>query len=118
MKRSAASFVTILFTDIEGSTRLWEAFADDMRIAIGRHDAILDELIPKYGGRVIDHAGDGVFAVFEGGRPLECALDVQRRLQREHWGKLREIRVRMAIHAGAVDAARDRERGYVGRKAR
>ena len=89
-----------LLTDIEGSTRLWETFPAQMGRALARHDAILRREIEGHGGRVVKHTGDGVLAVFEGGRPLRCALEVQKALAGENWGEIREIRVRVALHAG------------------
>ena len=57
-----------LLTDIESSTRLWETFPAQMGRALARHDAILRREIEGHGGRVVKHTGDGVLAVFEGGR--------------------------------------------------
>lgn len=96
-----------LFTDIEGSTQLWELHGRAMGEALSRHDRILHDCIAAHGGRVIKHTGDGVFAVFEGGRPLECALAVRRQLADEDWGAIGSLRVRMALHAG--DAQRRNE---------
>ena len=59
--------VTFLFTDIEGSSRLWEDHTDQMGAAIARHDEILQELIEGHGGRSTKHTGDGITAVFDGG---------------------------------------------------
>ncbi len=89
-----------LFTDIENSTRLWEKYPTLMEAVLARHDAILRREIERHGGRIVKHTGDGVFAVFEGGRPLHCALEVQKALDREEWGEVEEVRVRMALHAG------------------
>jgi class 3 adenylate cyclase len=63
-----------LFTDIEGSTRLWEKHTADMGGVIARHDAILQGQIEACGGKVIKHTGHGVTAVFEAGEPVTCAL--------------------------------------------
>ncbi len=90
------------FSDLEGSTQLWERFPAAMKENIVRHDEIIDGLIHKHGGKVIDHAGDGVFAVFEAGTPLHCALEIQRQLQDEPWQAVDELRVRMGLHAGAA----------------
>ncbi|MGC9025381.1 MAG: adenylate/guanylate cyclase domain-containing protein, partial [Chloroflexia bacterium] len=89
-----------LFTDIENSTRLWEKYPTLMGAVLARHDAILRREIERYGGRIIKHTGDGVFAVFERGRPLHCALEVQKALAQEDWGEVRELRIRIALHAG------------------
>ncbi|OGD78122.1 MAG: hypothetical protein A2Y64_01255 [Candidatus Coatesbacteria bacterium RBG_13_66_14] len=92
-----------LFTDIEGSTQLWERHGAAMSRALARHDELLAELVAAHGGRVIKHLGDGVFAVFEGGGPLACALEIQRRVAGEDFGEVGELRVRVAIHAGEAE---------------
>ena len=56
--------VTFLFTDIEGSTRLWEEHPEAMRPALARHDEILRDAIEAHGGHVVKTTGDGVHAVF------------------------------------------------------
>ena len=56
--------VTFLFTDVEGSTRRWEADADAMRVALAAHDEVLHKAIETHGGFVFKHTGDGVCAAF------------------------------------------------------
>ena len=56
--------VTFLFTDIEGSTRLWEEHPDAMRDALARHDELLREAIEAHGGHVVKTTGDGCMAAF------------------------------------------------------
>jgi predicted ATPase/class 3 adenylate cyclase len=92
-----------LLTDIEGSTQLWEKHQAAMGQALVRHDAILRELIEKHDGRLIKHTGDGVFAVFETGRPLDCALAIQKRFAGELWQPLPGMRIRVALNAGAAE---------------
>ena len=62
MTTSAA--LTFLFTDIEGSTKLWEQAPDAMTDALARHDDILRMAIARRGGTVFATGGDGVAAVF------------------------------------------------------
>ncbi len=88
-----------LFSDIESSTSMWEQHPEAMAAAMRRHDAILYQTIEECGGRVVEHTGDGVYAVFEDANPLQAALEIQRRLVREDWGELGEVRVRIGIHA-------------------
>lgn len=111
--------LAFLFTDLESSTRLWEEFPDAMRAAIVRHDEILDRLIVEHGGRVVDHAGDGAFAVFasdtDGADPLGCAIAVQRALQDEPWEGIPGLRARLAVHAGRI--ASDPDGDYRGQAA-
>jgi TolB-like protein/class 3 adenylate cyclase/Tfp pilus assembly protein PilF len=96
--------VTLLFTDIEGSTRLWEAHAVAMRAALARHDALLRQCIEHYEGHVFKTGGDAFCAAFHTAPDaLAAALDAQRALQREPWPEAAKLRVRMALHSGAVE---------------
>jgi class 3 adenylate cyclase len=54
----------VLFTDVEGSTRRWEADADAMRSALVVHDKVLRTAIEAYDGFLFSHTGDGVVAAF------------------------------------------------------
>jgi predicted ATPase/class 3 adenylate cyclase/Tfp pilus assembly protein PilF len=92
-----------LFTDIEASTRKWEKFGGTMAKVLVKHDAILKQNIEKFGGKIIKHTGDGIFAVFIDGNPLECAIEIQKQIAAENWGEIGELRVRMAIHAGNAE---------------
>ena len=56
--------VTFLFTDLEGSSRLWEQHPDAMGDALARHDAILRSAVAAHGGQIVKTTGDGVHAVF------------------------------------------------------
>jgi hypothetical protein len=56
--------VTFLFTDVEGSTRRWEADADAMRVALAAHDLVLRGVIEAHGGWLFKHTGDGMCAAF------------------------------------------------------
>lgn len=96
-----------LFTDIEGSTKKWEEYPELMKQCLIKHDAIIKENIENHGGKIIKHTGDGVFAVFDDGQPLECALKVQKCLVEEDWSELGELRVRIGLHAGHADKRGD-----------
>lgn len=52
--------LTFLFTDLEGSTRLWERFPETMTGALSRHDAILRGAIEASAGQVVKTTGDGM----------------------------------------------------------
>jgi class 3 adenylate cyclase len=104
--------VTFLFTDIEGSTRLWERYPDDMPAALERHDTILATNIADYGGVVFRTVGDAFCAAFGAPLPAICAaLASQRALHSEPWGAIGTMRVRMGIHTNEVEL---REDGYFG----
>jgi predicted ATPase/class 3 adenylate cyclase len=92
-----------LFTDIEGSTKKWERYPDEMSKVLSRHDAIMREVIEKHGGLIIKHTGDGVFAIFENGDPFACAIALQKKFATEDWGKIGELRVRIGLHAGTAE---------------
>jgi TolB-like protein/class 3 adenylate cyclase/Tfp pilus assembly protein PilF len=96
--------VTLLFTDIEGSTQLWEAHAAAMRAALARHDALLRHCIGDHQGHVFKTGGDAFCAAFHtAADALAAALEAQRALHREPWPEGAKLRVRMALHTGAVE---------------
>lgn len=64
MTEHSTKAFTFLFTDIEGSTKLWEQYGDKMRAALDRHDALLREVFAGSGGRVFKALGDGFAVVF------------------------------------------------------
>jgi len=98
-----AGTVTFLFTDIEGSTRLWETHADAMRAALARHDALLERAISAAAGYIFKRGGDSFCAVFiRAADALMAALAAQRALHAECWPADVPIKVRMALHAGAA----------------
>jgi predicted ATPase len=70
-----------LFTDIEGSTRRWEADPEAMRVGLAAHDEVLRSTIESRGGWLFKHTGDGVCAAFSSAPDaLAAAVDAQRRL--------------------------------------
>ena len=96
--------VTLLLTDIEGSTRLWEAHAAAMRAALARHDALLRHCIEGHSGHVFKTGGDAFCAAFHtASDAVAAALEAQRALHREPWPEAAKLRVRMALHSGAVE---------------
>ncbi len=96
--------VTLLFTDIEGSTRLWETQDRAMSVALARHDQLLRHAILARGGHVFKTVGDAFCAVFHTAADgVAAALDAQRALHAERWPEPVQLRVRMALHIGAVE---------------
>src|SRR6187455_402359 len=96
--------VTFLFTDIEGSTARWEGHPEAMRVALGRHDALIRAAIVEHRGHVVKTTGDGFHAAFaRAPDALAAALDAQRRLESEPWAEAGRIPVRMALHTGAAE---------------
>ena len=96
--------VTFLFTDLEGSTRLWQEHPDAMSGALARHDAIVRDAVELHRGWVVKTTGDGFHAVFaSAGDAIDAALAAQLGLQAEPWGDTGSLRVRMGVHAGSVE---------------
>jgi predicted ATPase/class 3 adenylate cyclase len=99
-----SQILTFLYTDIEGSTRLWEEHPNRVEAAIARHDEILRGSVKKLEGSVFRSVGDGLCAVFVNpSHAVAAALDAQLALKAEDWGEIGELRVRMAIHTGEVE---------------
>jgi TolB-like protein/class 3 adenylate cyclase len=96
--------VTLLFSDIEGSTRLWETQQSAMRAALTRHDALLRSAIRSHRGHVFKTMGDAFCAAFDTApEALGAALEAQRALHAEPWPDGARLRVRMALHSGAAE---------------
>lgn len=116
--------ITFLFTDIEGSTRLWEADPEAMRQALARHDSLLRDVIESGGGRVFKTTGDGFCGAFPSTAPAaEAALAGQLALRGVDGVRLMvdgsdparpdhqpstihhqpALRVRMALHTGQAE---------------
>jgi TolB-like protein/class 3 adenylate cyclase/Tfp pilus assembly protein PilF len=96
--------VTFLFTDIEGSTELWETQRRSMGSALARHDALLRQCIEEHSGHVVKTLGDGFHAAFATAPDaLEAALATQHALHSEPWPESVRIRVRMALHSGVAE---------------
>jgi predicted ATPase/class 3 adenylate cyclase len=114
VSRSAAiptGTVTLLFTDVEGSTRLWEAEPELMAQALRRHDEMLRWAIGP-AGFVFKTVGDAFCAAFATPQAaLEAALAAQRALAGEQWPTGRPIRVRMGLHTGVCE---ERDNDYFG----
>jgi predicted ATPase/class 3 adenylate cyclase len=93
--------VTFLFTDLEGSTRLWEEHPDAMQRAMARHDAVLRDAVAAHEGRVVKSTGDGIHAVFVTAHDaLDAAVAAQGELAGELWGETGPLKVRMGVHTG------------------
>src|SRR5688500_5201250 len=86
MSNQPTGTVTFLFTDIEGSTRLWERHPGAMRAALARHDALMRGAIAAQGGYVFKTIGDAFCAAFAtADAALDAALAAQRALAAETW---------------------------------
>jgi predicted ATPase/class 3 adenylate cyclase len=96
--------VTFLFTDLEGSTHLWDEHPDAMRAASARHDELLRDAIGTHGGYVVKTTGDGFHAVFPSALDaVMAASDAQLRLRDEPWASTGPLRARMGLHTCQVE---------------
>ncbi|MGW8226580.1 MAG: ATP-binding protein, partial [Anaerolineales bacterium] len=93
--------VTFLFTDIEGSTSLWEKHRDLMAEALRIHNQVLYQAVESHGGVAFKFIGDAIQAAFS--TPLQAlaaAVAGQRGLTKARWNELGALKVRMGIHTG------------------
>ncbi len=96
--------VTFLFTDLEGSTALWEQHPDAMRAALARHDELVGGAIEGRGGYVVKSTGDGFLAAFASAPDaVAAAIDAQLALAGERWAETGPLRVRMGLHTGVAE---------------
>jgi class 3 adenylate cyclase len=102
----ATGTVTLLFTDVEGATRLLRELGDSYAEAIADHQRLLRRAFALHGGREIDTQGDAFFVAFDSaGEAVAAAADALRALEATR------VRVRVGIHTGEPEPG---ERGYVG----
>lgn len=102
MGRLPTGTVTFLFTDIEGSTQLWEKYPEAMKEALAKHDTVLREAIEENGGYVIKTTGDGIHGVFEKAvDAVHATLTAQRALKDSNLYP--PIKVRMGLHTGEAE---------------
>jgi predicted ATPase/class 3 adenylate cyclase len=112
MAGSHTGTITFLFTDVEGSTSLWETYPTAMSEALSRHDEILSSAIETHNGRIFKTVGDAFHATFLAAPDsLQAALEAQRALLNEEWAKTGPLWVRMALHTGVAE---ERDGDYFG----
>ena len=98
--------VTFLFTDVAGSTALWEQAPRTMGPAMARHDELVEAAVRDHSGMVVRPRGEGDsrFAVFtQASAAVAAAVAIQRALAGEPWPTPRPIRVRIALHTGECE---------------
>jgi predicted ATPase/class 3 adenylate cyclase/Flp pilus assembly protein TadD len=96
--------VTFLFTDIEGSTPMWEQRPQEMAAALQIHNAALRRAIEANGGVVFKTVGDAFQAAFPTAlQGLKAAIQGQRALQAAAWNELGPLKVRMGLHTGEAE---------------
>ncbi len=104
--------LTFLFTDIEGSTRLWERHSVAMQSALAVHDRLMRREIEVAGGSVFKTVGDSFCAVFPVAiSAVRAAVSAQLALQDVQWPDDVMLKVRMALHTGNAEL---RDHDYFG----
>lgn len=104
MPEAPQGTITFVFTDIVGSTRLWEKFPADMGTAIRQHDALLREIFEASDGYVFKTVGDAFCVAFElPSSAVRAAVEVQRQLAATEWGALGALVVRAGVHSGPAE---------------
>ncbi len=102
----------MLFTDIEGSTRLLRQLGDRYGDLLRDHHALLRTVAASHGGQVVDTQGDAFFFAFPTSKQaLAAGVDAQRRLAQGDWPDGVDLRVRMGMHTGEPALGAD---GYLG----
>src|SRR5690349_12775838 len=91
--------VTFLFTDVEGSTKLWEDHPQAMRAALARHDLLLRQAIADNNGHVFKTVGDAFCAAFAASSDaLKAAVQSHLLLLDQEWEQTGPLRIRIALH--------------------
>jgi CheY-like chemotaxis protein/class 3 adenylate cyclase len=110
---SAIQRRTLLFSDVEGSTRLVDRHGTAGTEALVRHHVIVREAVDADGGRVFERIGDAAYAVFDAPLPaLRAALAIHRGLGAEPWSGVRTVRVRIGMDTGDLE---ERDGRFFGR---
>jgi predicted ATPase/class 3 adenylate cyclase len=114
-RRLPSGTVTFLFTDIEGSTRLWQEQPEEMAIAHARHDSILRASIESNNGYIFQVVGDSFSAAFHNALDaLRATFSAQGALQAESWSETCSVKVRMGLHTGTAEIWTDGSGKYDG----
>jgi predicted ATPase/class 3 adenylate cyclase len=96
--------VTFLFTDIEGSTRLWQRDEEAMRSALSRHDEVVRKAVAEHDGVVFSSMGDGIAAAFPSASlAVKAALAAHASLDAETWATATPLKVRVGVHTGEAE---------------
>ena len=114
LSRAPTGVVTFLFTDIEGSTRMWDELPEAMTGAMARHDEILVSVVERHSGIVFKHTGDGICSAFQSPTDaLDAAVAIQDAFRAENFESIGHILVRVAIHTGEAEELGGDYRGPV-----
>lgn len=104
MPNAPQGTISFLFTDIVGSSRLWEKFPQLMGAALARHDELIRNAAESNGGHVFKTVGDAFCVAFDAPQhAIMAAVTAQRALIVEDWSAIGELHVRMGIHTGVAE---------------
>ncbi|HZC85185.1 MAG TPA: adenylate/guanylate cyclase domain-containing protein, partial [Rubrobacter sp.] len=99
-----AGTITFLFTDVEGSTKLWERNPEAMSKALSHHDELIRNTVEAHDGFVFKTVGDAFYAAFStAAEAVEAALDAQKSLLSQEWEETGPLKVRIALHTGKAE---------------
>ena len=99
-----AGDVTLMFTDIEGSTRGWATYEGRFHAALLRHNELLRQAIAAHNGYEVKTIGDAFMVAFD--TPLDaalCALEMERLIEAEPFEEVNGLRVRIGLHTGDIE---------------
>ncbi len=100
--------VTLLFSDMEGSTALVKRLGDEWPGLVARHRELLRVAVEAESGVVVDSQGDAMFAAFRSARAaVRAAVRAQEHMARERWPQDAAVRLRMGLHTGEPDRTED-----------
>ena len=105
--------ITLLFTDIEGSTKLSQEFPEKLHAALERHNQILKVTLESNNGFIYDMIGDSFYCAFEKSiDAVNAAVAIQKELGKEKWDEA-VIKVRIGIHTGNAEWNGEKYMGYI-----
>jgi class 3 adenylate cyclase/CheY-like chemotaxis protein len=108
-----AQTLTLLFSDVEGSTGIADRHGQAGTEALVRHHDIVREVAEAHDGRLFERVGDAAYAVFsDAPQALAAALEIHRRLAETDWGPIGRLRVRIALDSGPLE---ERDGRFYGR---
>ena len=102
--RAPSGDVTLMFTDIEGSTRGWDTYQEAYRCALEAHNARMRRAVALHGGYEVKTIGDSFMVAFSS--PLDaafCAMEMQRLIESGDFGEVGNLRVRIGLHSGEME---------------
>ncbi len=97
-----------MFSDIEGSTRLFHNLGDEYTVVLNRHQVVVRKALARYGGHEVKTEGDSFFVAFwDAPSAVAACVDIQRGLAAQRWPHDGEVRVRIGLHTGTAEPAGD-----------